>query len=133
MLTTVHPSLRAARSSAFSAPAGVGELALVVVVEQQQPQRGAAAPRRTAASAMSPFELPAAKIGRRPIRLQIRTGFSGPVVEEVQLRLADDRAAVPSSSSKRRPSRCRSRARGGMPYRSSVIGRMKSRPPPETM
>ena len=27
---------------------------------------------------MSPFELPAARSGRRPVRLQIRTGFSGP-------------------------------------------------------
>ena len=27
---------------------------------------------------MSPFELPAAKIGRLPIRPQMRTGFTGP-------------------------------------------------------
>jgi hypothetical protein len=27
---------------------------------------------------MSPLELPAASSGRRPTRLQIRTGFSGP-------------------------------------------------------
>jgi hypothetical protein len=27
---------------------------------------------------MSPLELPAARIGRRPIRLQIRTGLTGP-------------------------------------------------------
>jgi hypothetical protein len=27
---------------------------------------------------MSPFELPPARIGRRPIRLQIRIGFTGP-------------------------------------------------------
>jgi hypothetical protein len=27
---------------------------------------------------MSPFELPAARSGRRPVRLQMRIGFSGP-------------------------------------------------------
>jgi hypothetical protein len=27
---------------------------------------------------MSPFEFPAPRIGRRPILLQIRTGFAGP-------------------------------------------------------
>jgi hypothetical protein len=32
----------------------------------------------TAEADVSPFELPKARIGRRPIRLQIRIGFSGP-------------------------------------------------------
>ena len=34
---------------------------------------------------MSPLELPPAMIGRRPMRLQIRTGFDRAVVEQVHL------------------------------------------------
>ncbi len=47
---------------------------------------------------MSPFELPAATIGRRPIRLQMRTGFTGPSSKTVWLGEVDDRAAVLVSS-----------------------------------
>ena len=42
---------------------------------------------------MSPFELPAATSGRRPIRLQIRTGLTGPSSKR-PLGLVDDVAAV---------------------------------------
>ena len=43
---------------------------------------------------MSPFELPAARSGRRPMRLQMRTGFCGPSSRTSASGLAHDRAAV---------------------------------------
>ena len=58
---------------------GVVELALGVVVEQEQAQRRSRAPVRAKRSiGMSPFELPTATSGRRPMRLQMRIGFVGP-------------------------------------------------------
>ena len=77
-LTTVQPS-RGGLLERLLGSGGVGELALVVVVQDEQAQgRLVGVLGEVAASAMSPFELPAASSGRRPVRLQMRTGFSGP-------------------------------------------------------
>ena len=62
----------------------------------------------------SPLELPAARMGRLPIRLQIRTGFTGPVVEHVQ-RGFDQQVAVPSLPSKRRSCELPTTRSGGIP------------------
>ena len=57
----------------------VGELPLGVVVEDEQAQRRLSTCSVKSSIGISPFELPpTARIGRRPMRLQIRTGFSGP-------------------------------------------------------
>ena len=78
MLITVQPA-SSARSSACLGAGGVVELALgVVVQEQQSAGPGARRTWRSAASATSPLEFPPAITGRRPMRLQIRTGFVGP-------------------------------------------------------
>ena len=77
MLTTVQPYVFALLQRAFR-PCGVVEFALGVVVQHQQPQRGAPGLPKYISISSSPLELPAARIGRRPIRLHIRTGFSGP-------------------------------------------------------
>ncbi len=78
--------------------------------------------------AMSPLELPAAKIGRRPTRPQMRTGFTGPSSRN------SGRLLVRSCPSvKSRPTELPITRSGGMPYIRCVTGRMKSRPPPEAM
>jgi hypothetical protein len=81
---------------------------------------------------MSPLLFPAASRGRRPTRFQIRTGFSGP---SSRTSASGVRTMVPLRPSSFQASdtplpmtRCR-----GMPYICWLIGRMKSRPPPETM
>ena len=60
-------------------PCGVSEFAFVVIVQHHQPKRR---PRRavpsTCSISSSPLVLPAERMGRRPIRFQMRTGFSGP-------------------------------------------------------
>ena len=81
---------------------------------------------------MSPFELPAANSGRRPVRLQMRIGFCGPssrysgaavwvIVPPCPSSVYASMELLPITRSL------------GMPYSSSLIGLMKSRPPPETM
>ena len=72
----------------------VVELPLRVVVEDEQAQRRPARPPAYCSIGMSPFELPPARIGCRPIRLQIRTGFIGPSSKTSSVGLVDDRAAV---------------------------------------
>ena len=55
----------------------VVEFTAGVVVQQQRHSDGLAEWAYCSIS-MSPFELPAARIGRRPVRPQIRTGLTGP-------------------------------------------------------
>ena len=78
MLTTVQPSLGGPLQRLLG-PGGVVELALGVVVAARA-GAATACPRGWANSSigMSPLELPAASIGRRPMRLQMRIGFCGP-------------------------------------------------------
>ena len=77
MLTTVQPSRRG-RSSDCLGSGRVVELPLGVVVQHEQAQGRPRAPPAKRSIGMSPFELPPARIGRRPMRLQIRTGLTGP-------------------------------------------------------
>jgi hypothetical protein len=81
---------------------------------------------------MSPFEFPAAKTGRRPVRLQMRIGFCGPssrysgaavwvIVLPFPSLVYASMELLPITRSL------------GVPHISSLIGRMKSRPPPEAM
>ena len=76
-LTTVQFS-SSARFQGFLGPGDVVELAVGVVMEDKEAQGVAVGTTRVSDIGMSPFELPTAMMGRRPIRLQIRTGFSGP-------------------------------------------------------
>ena len=86
-------------------------------MEDEQPQRRPLAGRANSASAMSPFELPPAMIGRRPIRLQIRTGFTGPSSNTSVA--ACVRTVPPSSSSNGADAELPITRSGGMPYMSS--------------
>lgn len=81
---------------------------------------------------MSPFELPAAKIGRAPIRLQIRTTLFGPSSNTSSFEVWTS-LPMPSSSRYCSATLVPTTRSGGTPYSSRVIGRMKSRPPPDTM
>ena len=77
-LTTVRPLGAGALERRLRA-LHVGELAVGVVVEDEQAQRRPVLlPPAKRSIGTSPFEFPPATIGRRPIRLQIRTGFTGP-------------------------------------------------------
>ena len=77
MLTTVQPYCSSVFQCAFG-PCGVIEFALGVVVQYQQPQRGEPGLPLYMSISSSPLVFPAARMGRLPIRLQIRTGFTGP-------------------------------------------------------
>ena len=76
----------------------------------------------------SPLALPPASSGRRPVRLQIRTGLAGP----------SSKTSIPAAWTIR-PSRYSSVTElpmtrsGGIPYTSWLTGRRKSRPPPVAM
>ena len=93
----------------------VVELAVGVVVQHQQTQ---ARSRRSVLAKriiwMSPFELPAATTGRRPSRLQIRTGFSGPSSKNSIFDLYSRPGCAPDSSNVR-PSALPITRSGGMP------------------
>ena len=69
-----------------SAPLSYGSIPApgVVVVVDEQAKAGAGRAWAKSSIGTSPLELPPASSGRRPMRLQIRTGFSRPVVHEVE-------------------------------------------------
>ena len=132
MLTTVQPSGVGSLERLLGA-GGVVELALGVVVEDEQPQGrpvgvlGELEHRDVAVGVAGGEQRPAAGAAPDAHRLL------GPVVEVVGRRRVGDRAAalvagVGAASALLPITRSR-----GMPYTSWLIGRMKSRPPPETM
>ena len=88
MLTTVQPRGLGVVEGLLGA-GRVVELALGVVVQQEQTQRRAVVRPAKRSMGTSPLELPPARIGRRPIRLQMPHRLRRPVVEEVHLALVE--------------------------------------------
>jgi MFS superfamily sulfate permease-like transporter len=76
-LTTVQPSDRAASSACSAPPVQWNSRSPSSWSTSRRSVRRPPPPANRSVG-MSPFELPAAKIGRRPTRLQIRTGLTGP-------------------------------------------------------
>jgi phosphoglycolate phosphatase-like HAD superfamily hydrolase len=73
------------------------------------------------------------RIGRRPMRLQMRTGFSGPSSNTSRVGWISRSPWPVESPVNFSPCALPTTRSGGMPYTASVTGRMKSRAPPETM
>ena len=110
----------------------IGPLALGVGVVNEEQKDGPSPAAVHCSICRSPSELPKAAIGRRPMKRVDADRFARLVVYEVDLRQPHEhRPAVAHLESVLMldPMTCS----GGMPYTSSVHGRMNSMPPPETM
>jgi hypothetical protein len=77
MLATVQPAV-SSRSRGLLGTGAVVELAICVVVQNQDAQEGPVCVLGEVEHGDVTVGVPAANIGRRPVRLQMRTGFSGP-------------------------------------------------------